>query len=157
MRHNVASTSSFTRVLSGALAALVVLFPFPVAADHTPGPDSVTIAGSLQEELGCPGDWQPDCVATFLGFDAEDNAWQAEFDVPAGMWEYKAALNGSWDENYGLGAVRDGANIPLDLAAEHLGQHDVTDETENPGKHRRAANSDRGFQQFHENLLFITT
>ena len=30
----------------------------------------------------------------------------------------KAALNDSWDENYGAGAVRDGPNIPLGLGAD---------------------------------------
>jgi glycosidase len=81
-------------------------------------PTSVTIAGSLQSELGCPGDWQPECAVTHLALDAEDGVWQATFNVPAGSWEYKAALNGTWDENYGLGAVRDGPNIPLNLAAD---------------------------------------
>ena len=37
-----------------------------VLASHTPNPTSVTIAGSLQSELGCPGDWQPDCGITHL-------------------------------------------------------------------------------------------
>ena len=88
--------------------------PGPVAAE----PVSVTIAGSLQGELGCPGDWQPECAATHLGFDAEDRVWQASFGVPAGTHEYKAALDGSWDENYGLNAQPNGANIPLTLAAD---------------------------------------
>ncbi|HZD17615.1 MAG TPA: alpha-amylase family glycosyl hydrolase, partial [Actinomycetota bacterium] len=79
-------------------------------------PDSVTIAGSFQQELGCPGDWQPECATTHLSFDPEDGVWQATFEVPAGAWEYKAALNDSWAENYGAGAVRDGPNIPLTLA-----------------------------------------
>ena len=83
-------------------------------------PTTVTIAGSLQSELGCSGDWMPDCATTHLGFDAEDGVWQAVFDVPAGSWEYKAALNDSWAENYGLNAVRDGANIPLALGAASM-------------------------------------
>jgi pullulanase-type alpha-1,6-glucosidase len=85
-------------------------------AAHTLAPSSVTVAGSLQEELGCPGDWQPDCAATHLGYDAEDDVWQGVFNVPAGSWEYKAPLNDSWDENYGAGAQHDGPNIPLDLS-----------------------------------------
>jgi len=89
----------------------------PVGAADTPDPTSVTIAGDLQSELGCPGDWQPDCAATHLGLDDEDTVWQGVFNVPAGSWQYKAALNDSWDENYGAGAVRNGANIPLDLGA----------------------------------------
>ncbi|HEX6159243.1 MAG TPA: hypothetical protein VF111_03690, partial [Thermoanaerobaculia bacterium] len=66
-------------------------------------PASVTVAGSLQDELGCPGDWQPECSATFLTYDAEDDVWQRVFSVPAGNFEYKAALNGGWAENYGAG------------------------------------------------------
>lgn len=83
-----------------------------------PEPDRVTIAGSFQSELGCPGDWQPECAITDLAFDAEDGVWQGRFALPAGQWEYKAPLNGSWDLNFGLDATRDGPNIPLALAAE---------------------------------------
>jgi len=88
-----------------------------VYADHTPYPTSVTIAGSAQSELGCPGDWQPECAATHLTDDASDDVWQGVFSIPAGSWEYKAALNDSWDENYGANAQQDGPNIPLSLAA----------------------------------------
>jgi len=82
-----------------------------------PQPTSVTIAGSLQSELGCAGDWDPACAATHLGYDAGDDMWQGTFNVPAGAFEYKAALNDGWAENYGANARRDGPNIPLDLAA----------------------------------------
>lgn len=104
----------------GVLALLVgLLSPLlpnqTVHADHTPDPASVTIAGSLQSELGCPGDWQPECAATHLAYDSSDDVWQATFSVPAGAWEYKVALNDSWAENYGAGAVQNGDNIPLSL------------------------------------------
>jgi glycosidase len=95
-------------------AALVA----PALASHTPAPGSVTVAGSLQSELGCPGDWQPDCAVTHLAFDAGDDVWQGSFSLPAGSYEYKAALNDSWTENYGLHAVGGGANIPLNLGAD---------------------------------------
>lgn len=78
---------------------------------------SVTIAGSLQSELGCPGDWDPACSATHLLYDAADDVWQRSFSVPAGNWEYKAAINDSWDENYGASGMPNGSNIPLSLAA----------------------------------------
>ncbi|MFN2191220.1 MAG: pullulanase-type alpha-1,6-glucosidase [Candidatus Promineifilaceae bacterium] len=101
---------------------------------QTPEPTSVTIAGSLQSELGCPGDWQPDCAASSLVYDAEDTVWQNDISVPEGNWEYKAALNGSWDENYGLNAQPNGANIPLNLATDQdvkfyydHGTHWITD------------------------------
>jgi glycosidase len=83
-----------------------------------PGPASVTIAGSLQSELGCGSDWDPACALTHLGYDFEDDVWQNSFDIPAGSYEYKAALNDSWDENYGQNATPGGANIPLALATD---------------------------------------
>ena len=49
-------------------------------------------------------------------FEPDDGVWQAIFALPAGSWEYKAALDGTWDENYGAGAVRDGPNIAFALA-----------------------------------------
>ncbi len=104
-------------------AATAITFSYDhvshIVSDDAPlvQPTSVTVAGSLQSELGCPGDWDPSCSATFLGFDADDVVWQGVFNVPAGSWEYKAALNGTWDENYGLNAERNGPNIPLSLGA----------------------------------------
>jgi pullulanase len=98
-------------------------------APGVPQPDGVTIAGSLQSELGCSADWQPDCASTALGFDAEDRVWQGIFTLPAGNYEYKAALNESWDENYGLNAELNGSNIPLsipaDAAAKFYYSHDT--------------------------------
>ena len=107
--------------LIGIIAMLLGFFspvasPMPANADHTPDPSSVTIAGSLQDELGCPGDWQPDCASTHLTFDIDDDVWQSVFSVPAGDWEYKAALNDSWDESYGANGGSD--NIPLALGAD---------------------------------------
>ena len=79
------------------------------------GPTSVTVAGDLQSEAGCAGDWDPACAATHLAYDASDDVWQGTFSLPAGNYQYKAALNDSWDENYGLHAVPGGDNIPLNL------------------------------------------
>ena len=77
----------------------------------------MTIAGTLQSELGCSGDWQADCAATHLDLRRRRRRLAGRrFTVPAGSWEYKAPLNDAWDENYGLDAQPDGANIPLNLA-----------------------------------------
>ena len=82
----------------------------PARADHTPVPGTVALVGSLQSELGCPGDWQPECAATRLQpVDGSPGVFRATFDVPAGAYEYKVALNGSWDENYGAGGAPGGA------------------------------------------------
>ncbi|GAB4204444.1 MAG: hypothetical protein OHK0022_29610 [Roseiflexaceae bacterium] len=99
------------------LALMLALVPQqPANADHTATPTAVTIAGSLQEEVGCPADWQPDttvCNLTALTYDANDDLWQRSVTVPAGSYQYKAALNNSWDENYGKNAAPGGANIPI--------------------------------------------
>lgn len=78
-------------------------------------PNVVALVGSLQDELGCSGDWQPDCVNTQLVLEQNDLVWQGSFEIPAGDYEYKTALNGSWDENYGANAQPGGANIPLSI------------------------------------------
>jgi pullulanase-type alpha-1,6-glucosidase len=96
-------------VIAGVLALAA-----PVRADHTPAPGVVALVGSLQSELGCPGDWQPECVQTRLQPVAGSaGLFRGTFDVPAGAFEYKVALNNSWDENYGAGGAPGGANIPL--------------------------------------------
>ncbi|WP_082514781.1 pullulanase-type alpha-1,6-glucosidase [Yonghaparkia sp. Root332] len=75
-----------------------------------PGYDSVVVPGSHNSEMGCAGDWQPDCGAAELTLTAS-GIWTGTFDVPAGDYEYKVAVNGSWAENYGANGVRDGGNI----------------------------------------------
>ena len=103
------------RVVLVALVATALVQPVVVTAATTPNPTSVTVAGSLQSEAGCPGDWDPTCAATHLAYDAADDVWQGTFALPAGSYEYKAALNDAWDENYGLHAVLGGSNIPFTL------------------------------------------
>jgi len=80
-----------------------------------PQPATVVVAGSFQSELGCAGDWQPNCDNTRLSYNPDFGIWTDTFDIPAGHWEYKITINNSWAENYGLNGEPDGANIPLDL------------------------------------------
>ncbi|GAB6984357.1 alpha-amylase family glycosyl hydrolase [Nocardioides pyridinolyticus] len=75
--------------------------------------DSVTVAGSLQDELGCPADWLPDCAATHLAFDDSDGLWHGTFELPAGSYEWKVAIDDSWDINYGAGGAAGGGNLTL--------------------------------------------
>ncbi|HEY7884860.1 MAG TPA: pullulanase-type alpha-1,6-glucosidase [Cellvibrionaceae bacterium] len=86
-------------------------------ADHTETPSSVSIPGSLNPAMGCAGEWQPDCDQAGLEV-GTDGIWRGNFTLPAGDYEYKAAINGSWDENYGANAVTGGDNISLGVAAE---------------------------------------
>ncbi|MGW5239448.1 pullulanase-type alpha-1,6-glucosidase [Monashia sp. NPDC004114] len=95
------------------LAGLVV--PLTGTTARAADPRTVTLVGSLQDELGCPGDWQPDCAATELTPQPGSTAYVREFDVPAGKFELKVAINHSWDENYGADGVKNGPNLPLVL------------------------------------------
>jgi hypothetical protein len=86
-----------------------------VVAGEIPQPDSVTVAGSLNSEMGCPGDWQPACGKAFMTLDPADKVWRLTVpNLPAGTYEFKAALNGKWDENYGAGGALNGGNIVLE-------------------------------------------
>jgi hypothetical protein len=122
-------TAHIRRAASAALLSIAIIgYPggdglapgaAPVRAEHElAAPSSVTIAGSFQSELGCTENWQPQCTTTHLTYDAGDDVWQAVFTIPAGNWFYKAALNNSWEENYGAGAQQNGPDIALSLAAE---------------------------------------
>jgi len=94
---------------------LPLLISIPLHAQDNP-PSTITIAGSFQTALGCTEDWQPSCEQTALAYDAEDDVWQGSFHLPVGDYEYKVAINGTWDENYGAAAEAGGANINLSLA-----------------------------------------
>jgi pullulanase-type alpha-1,6-glucosidase len=82
-----------------------------VAVD--PQPAAVSVPGSFGAQVGCPGDWQPDCAQVQMTRRTNDDVWSVTLNLAAGSYEYKAALNMTWDVNYGLGATLGGPNIPL--------------------------------------------
>ncbi|MGO0576609.1 pullulanase-type alpha-1,6-glucosidase [Ornithinimicrobium panacihumi] len=82
----------------------------PVGPVEQPG--AVSVPGSHNDEMGCAEDWQPDCAEAQLALDAKDSIWKGTYQIAPGSYEYKAAINNSWDENYGAGGAPGGANIP---------------------------------------------
>ena len=77
-------------------------------------PDAVSVPGSLNSEMGCPGDWQPECDQAQLDpAIAKDDDLEGHVRPAGRRLRVKVAINRSWDENYGAGGVRDGANIPF--------------------------------------------
>ncbi|MET1017183.1 MAG: hypothetical protein ABWX76_10215, partial [Leifsonia flava] len=96
-----------------AASALVMVGVQPALADD---PRTFALVGSLQSELGCPGDWAPDCADTELAPTDVPGVYAADFTLPAGSYEYKVAVDDSWDEAYGLNGGGD--NIPLTIAGE---------------------------------------
>jgi pullulanase-type alpha-1,6-glucosidase len=114
LRRRTVWASIGAMVLSVAVSGVS---PLPARAQDGPPAAAVTVAGSMQSELGCPDDWQPGCAQTRLVFDAASDVWQATFTLPAGTYDYKAAIDGDWTENYGANAVRGGDDIHLTVPA----------------------------------------
>jgi hypothetical protein len=102
------------------IALVISLLPIgPLYAQDTPVPTKVVVPGTHQSELGCSGDWQPDCDRTALTYDAQSDVWTGQFEIQPDNAQdgngqrYKVALNGSWSENYGQKAQQGGSDIPL--------------------------------------------
>ncbi|WAP53059.1 glycosidase [Arthrobacter sp. ATA002] len=76
-----------------------------------PQPGTVVLAGNL----AVPGhaDWDPADSGLQFTFDRSDELWKLTVDLSAGTYEYKVALNGSWEENYGTDGHRNGANLHI--------------------------------------------
>ncbi|MDQ0894574.1 pullulanase-type alpha-1,6-glucosidase [Agromyces ramosus] len=115
MTQRARARSWFALVVSGALAASAIAV-IPGLAAAAEEPRTFALVGSLQSELGCPGDWQPECAETELIATGTPGVFAAEFTIPAGIWEYKVAVNDTWDEAYGLNGGGD--NIPLTVAGD---------------------------------------
>ena len=121
--------------LASGLAVIASGLTVPLSAGPAQAAErTATIVGSLQDELGCSADWQPDCEASQLVRDGDSTAYRKVFDVPKGSYELKVAINGSWDENYGRFGAFDGANHevhhrggPLVIRYDHRTRDIVTE------------------------------
>lgn len=102
-------------------------------------PDNVSVPGNHNSEMGCTDDWQPSCPQAQLALDPNDKIWKGTYTLPAGSYAYKAAINKSWDENYGAGGVKNGDNIsytapaatPVSFYYDHA-THWVTSNAQGP-------------------------
>ncbi|WP_291380505.1 pullulanase-type alpha-1,6-glucosidase [Demequina sp.] len=111
-------TRALTALLSGVGLMVGLGLAVPLATPARAAEATVALVGNLQSELGCPGDWQPECAATELLPTGTAGRYAAEFLVPAGSWEYKAALNDTWDVAWGREGGTD--NAPLTIAGDTL-------------------------------------
>ena len=105
---------SLTALLAATAVALTGVALAPQSAVGAVGDRTFALVGSLQSEIGCPGDWQPDCTASELTPTGVGSGYAAEFTVPAGSYDYKVAVNDTWDEAYGVDGGAE--NAPLVLA-----------------------------------------
>ncbi|MEY4480236.1 MAG: hypothetical protein RLZZ267_914 [Bacillota bacterium] len=77
----------------------------------------VTLVGSLQDKLGAEKAWDPTAAETQMRtVDGENYFFTGK--LPAGEYEYKVAIAGSWTENYGAAGKAGGDNIKISQAED---------------------------------------
>lgn len=110
-------------------------------ANDAQGP-IITAPGSYQEELGCGGDWKPDCMRPWLQDPDGDGTYTwSTTQIPAGNYDMKVAHGLAWGEDYGLGGVKGGPNVPVSVPADGvvvtisyvLATHQITVSTSTAG------------------------
>jgi maltose-binding protein MalE len=77
----------------------------------------VNLPGSYQDKAGCGAQWDPACEATAMT-EGDDGLFTLTAEIPAGEYEFKVAIGGSWDLNYGSDGSEGGPNYTLSLAAD---------------------------------------
>ncbi len=98
----------------------------------------VIFPGTIQGALGAK-DWNPNGQET-RALEVSPGIFELVVMLPKGSYEFKVALNGSWSENYGANAKKDGANIKLEVGSDNIivkfvfnqSTHIVTDSINNP-------------------------
>ena len=79
---------------------------------YAAAPDAVALAGNFGHRLGGE-DWAPAADQVQMAYSPVSQRWELTAQLPAGTYEYKVAIDRSWEENYGAFGVRDGANHEL--------------------------------------------
>ena len=94
------------KLLTILFSSVLVLTPAlssPANAQEEAAPETATIAGTLQSELGCSGDWMPGCELTYLTYDANSDVWMGTFNVTPGndAGQKRSALQGGIERHLG--------------------------------------------------------
>ncbi len=77
----------------------------------------VNLPGTFQDVVGCGAEWDPACPATGME-KGDDGLYTLTVEIPAGDYEYKVALDGSWTVEYGSDGAAGGPNYTLSLPAD---------------------------------------
>ncbi|WP_323959760.1 hypothetical protein GC088_14680 [Arthrobacter sp. JZ12] len=75
-------------------------------------PAAVAIAGDFGHRLGAE-DWEPAADQVQMAYSPVSQRWELTVQLPAGFYQYKIAIDRSWEENYGAFGERNGANHEL--------------------------------------------
>jgi hypothetical protein len=124
-----AGTWSYSLVLDGDLGtqvgqgrtltlaqATTVLFLYDAATGWVADSANdviATVTGDQQSELGCGGDFAPDCWRSLLQDPDGDGVGELTVTLPSGTYGAVVTIDGSFDETYGAGGVRNGPNIDV--------------------------------------------
>ena len=101
--------------------------------DPTFNPAVVSVAGSVNSEMGCVkvgagtdnGDWEPACPEARLT-EGTEGVWSKTFLLPGGSYAWKIATDNTWDVNYGANGVPNGGNITLTVPGDATTTTEVT-------------------------------
>lgn len=78
----------------------------------------VVLAGSFQSELGCPSDFSPGCLRTWLQDPDGDSVYTFTTNqIPAGIYSLVVTIGESFNEVYGPNGVRNGGNIDFAVSS----------------------------------------
>jgi len=91
----------------------------------------VVLAGSFQDELGCYGDWVPDCTNTALIYNSDSELFEADLNIPTGCYDYRVVLENSWENSFGQEGIHNGPNYTISIPANP----DITHFTYDPVSH----------------------
>ena len=89
------------RITAAALSLLVIAATSQASiADADTTLKAVTVAGSFEDQIPTCGVWSPGCTAANLTLGA-DGWWRGTFTLKKGTYQYKVALDNTWDVAYG--------------------------------------------------------
>ena len=97
------------------LLLLIAVLTVSSAQDALTG-KKVILAGSIQAALGAKA-WDSNGEITRMK-EVSGGVFEFAAAFPKGSYEYKVAVGGTWDENYGLKGAKGGANIPLNVTVD---------------------------------------
>ncbi|HWG84716.1 MAG TPA: pullulanase-associated domain-containing protein, partial [Deinococcales bacterium] len=99
------------------VAALLALVLASVTIAFGQSNLKVVLAGTIQAPLG-GANWTPADESTRMT-EAEKGVYEFVAALPKGNFEYKVAIGGTWDENYGKNNEKGGQNIALVVPADN--------------------------------------
>ena len=103
--------SAFAPYLAPGVAAAQSGGPLP---PPLPAPLRVSVTGSFQAALGCPGDFDPSCPQTELT-DNRDGTWSTLLPVPPGNYTFRVVASSDSDRSLGLGGDPNGQDLQVNV------------------------------------------